>query len=295
MFAGLRRHPIRRAGSIGALFLAGVFAAGWLSPPAAAQAPAPRRVVSINLCADQLLLALAAPEQIASLSIYATDPALSFSAAAATTFRHSAASAESVLALDPDLVLAGRFTNLATQDMLRRLGYRVVEVDVVRTIDEAIAQVRAVAVLLGHPERGERLAELIDYARAQAVRPPPGIEPPSVIVYQRRGYVSGSADLTADLIATVGLVDKGAELAGSDGGFVPLEKIVASPPDYLIVSNAEPAAVDQGTALLEHPALLDLFPPERRIELPDRLTVCGGPALPEALRFLSSELRRKGL
>ena len=47
-------------------------ACGCFSAPAFADAP--RRIVSFNLCADQLVVALADPEQIAGLSPYAADP-----------------------------------------------------------------------------------------------------------------------------------------------------------------------------------------------------------------------------
>ena len=40
-------------------------------------ADAPRRVASFNLCADQLVVALADPEQITGLSPYAANPGLS--------------------------------------------------------------------------------------------------------------------------------------------------------------------------------------------------------------------------
>lgn len=286
---------MRRALSLLASGILAAVAVIQVAPATAQPADAPRRVVSINLCADQLLLALADPEQIASLSVNATDPVLSFAAEAARLHRHDAADAESVIALDPDLVLAGAFTRSETRDMLRRLGYRVVDLDVVESIDQAVAQVREVASLLGHPDRGEALAGLIDYAKAQANRPHPGIEPPSVLVYQRRGYVTGSRSMASDLVAAVGLRDLGPQLVGDYGGFVALERIVQSPPDYLVVADADPELVDQGIALLEHPALVRLFPPARRLELPERLTVCSGPSLPEALRFLSGEVRRLGL
>ena len=65
---------------------------------------------------------------------------------------------------------------------------------------------------------------------------------------------------------------------GVTGGVVPLEKLIAAPPDYLLVSSLAPPAEDQGSSLLAHPALAARFPPERRIALPERLTVCGGPS-----------------
>ena len=44
--------------------------------PAGAADP-PRRVASFNVCADQLVIALADPDQIVGLSPYASDPAIS--------------------------------------------------------------------------------------------------------------------------------------------------------------------------------------------------------------------------
>ncbi|MEW8692284.1 MAG: hypothetical protein AB2535_14510, partial [Candidatus Thiodiazotropha endolucinida] len=45
----------------------------------------PRRVVSVNLCSDQLLLMLADPQQVASVSYLSRDPDSSFVADAAAT------------------------------------------------------------------------------------------------------------------------------------------------------------------------------------------------------------------
>ena len=43
----------------------------------AAPPTAPRRIVSLNLCADQYLLALADPAQIVALTQYSRDPEMS--------------------------------------------------------------------------------------------------------------------------------------------------------------------------------------------------------------------------
>lgn len=257
----------------------------------AADAP-PQRIVSINLCADELLIALADPQQIASLSIYATDPDLSYFADKARAFRHEAGEAETVIDLDPDLVIAGRYTKRASRDMLSELGYRVELLDPARSIEDSIAQIRQVAALVGHPDRGERLVAEIDAARARAEEAARGLPPKTAAVYQRRGYVTGGETLTGELLSAVGLVNFGGDLAGKSGGFVRLEKLVADPPDLLVVSGTTQAPEDQGQALLVHPALTALFPPGKRIALPERLTVCGGPSLPAALDWLSAQARR---
>jgi iron complex transport system substrate-binding protein len=253
-------------------------------------APVPQRIVSINLCADELLLALADPGQIADLSIYATDPGLSFLAEEAEHFRHDADAAETVIDLAPELVLAGRFSKSETREMLKALGYRVVELEPVEGIADSIAEIRQVAAIIGHAARGEALISRINDARTRAAAANRARR--SVVLYLRRGYVTGSDTLTSELLAIVGFDNAGSRLAGVTGGLVPLEKLIATPPDYLLVSSLAAPAEDQGSALLAHPALAATFPAAKRIALPERLTVCGGPSLPAALDWLSSEARR---
>jgi iron complex transport system substrate-binding protein len=269
----------------------GIFlAAALLAGPSLA---APKRVVSINACADQLLLSLADPGQIAGLSIYAADPDYSYLAEEAKAYPHDAGPAETVIRRQPDLVFAGRFTKRETRALLKRLGYPVVELDTVKTIDDSIAQIREVAALLGHPDRGDALIARIDAARARAAGAAPE-DRPTAAVYQRRGYVTGQNTLTAELMRLVGFDDVGGRLAGKTGGFVPLERLVTGRPDYLVVADPHVVAKDQGSALLAHPALQKLYPADRRIALPGRLTICAGPSLPEAIDTLADERARLG-
>ena len=76
-------------------------------------------------------------------------------------------------------------------------------------------------------------------------------------------------------------------------GFVSLEALVAARPDYLIVSEHEAEAMDQGQAFLAHPALARLWPAARRLVLPDRLTICGGPSTPALVAQFASEIAVK--
>jgi iron complex transport system substrate-binding protein len=270
--------------------LVAALSAAW--PASAGVATPPERIVSINMCADELLLALADPSQIADLTPYAADPAMSFMADQAAKHRHDAMEAENVIALKPDLVLGSSFTAPATVQMLSRLGYRLATIDQADSIDASIAQIRQVAELVGHPERGAALVAEIDRARQVAVAAAQGRPRPTAAVYQRRGYVTGGDTLTGELLSIAGFTNEGGALAGKTGGFVPLEKMVAEHPDFIVVTTPDERAVDQGTALLSHPALMRLYPPARRIVLPERLTVCGGPSLPTALRRVSDEAAR---
>jgi iron complex transport system substrate-binding protein len=71
-----------------------------------------------------------------------------------------------------------------------------------------------------------------------------------------------------------------------------MEAIVKARPDLLLTTRDDGAAEDQGRAFLAHPGLTALYPPGRRMVLPERLTVCGGPMLVEALDRLGAEVAR---
>ena len=117
----------------------------------------PRRIVSFNLCSDQLLLALADPAQIAGLSPYAVNPLLSVMTEQAAGFPRLDWDAESIVNLAPDLVLVGP-SRRPTHAMLGAMGIRVVEVDLVSNLADAQRQAREIGALIGHAERGEALA-----------------------------------------------------------------------------------------------------------------------------------------
>jgi iron complex transport system substrate-binding protein len=260
------------------------------APRAAGAAPA--RIVSINLCTDELLLKLADPGQIAALSPYAVDPDMTLFADKARLFRHDAATAEAVVAIHPDLVLSGRYSSRAMREILALLSHDVAEFDLARTIAESEALIRGVADRIGHADRGEALVATIEAARSKAEASIPAGRRPTAVVYQRRGYVSGGQTLTGELLALAGIDDIGGRIAGPEGGFTPLEKIVQLRPDFLVVTEPAGRPVDQGSALLAHPALAALYPPERRIVLPETLTVCGAASLPEAIAWVSDEAAR---
>jgi len=257
--------------------------------PAAADRP-PRRIVSFNVCADQLLVALADPSQIAGLSPNATDPALSVVAEQARGFPQIGRQSESVIPLAPDLVLAGPGLQTMRQPFFRGLGVRVVPVDLIHGIAEGRDQVRRFAALFGHPGRGEALVAEIDAARARlaAAPRPPGA---TALLVGNAGYTAGPASLAGALIAEAGLKPPPGTPDGY-GGTVPLERLIALRPDYLVMTGMIEQPDGQGALYLTHPALRTLYPNSRRILLPERYTLCGGPSLVAALDHLAGIMSR---
>lgn len=256
----------------------------------AAAAPDRPRVVSINLCTDQLLLSLADPDQILGLSPFVRDPRRSWVRDQARAYPILSGTAEEVLVLKPELVLAGRFTRRATRELLKAHGLRVVEFDAASSVEQVIDQIRRAGAILGHPDRAQAKIGEIEAAVARA-RAAALVRPITVLPLQRRGWISGRETLMTSFLETVGLRNAGAAL-GTHGGLVSLEEIVALKADMLLVSRSETAAEDQGSALLHHPALQERYPPERRLVLPEQMTVCGGPEIAAALDRLAVEIER---
>lgn len=257
---------------------------------APAQAEPPRRVVSFNLCADQLVIALADSEQIAGLSPYAQDPIHSVVAEQARRFRTLDWSAEGTIALAPDLVLVGPSDRRETRRMLNAHGVPVLDVELVSDFASARAQIRNVAARLGHPDRGEAMVRALDAARARltAVARFPSR---TALVVERGGYVEGPSSLAAMLLTEAGLRPPSGGPA-NHGGYMALETLLTIRPDFLVLKDPPLQAEDQGALFFTHPAVRMLYPPDRRIELPTRYTLCGGPALVQALDYLADVLSR---
>jgi iron complex transport system substrate-binding protein len=257
-------------------------------PTALAQAP--QRIASFNVCADQLAVTLADPTQIVGLSPYAIDPSISVVAEQARRFPRLALQAEVMVPLKPDLVLVGAWVRPLTQRMLRALGFRVVGIDAVSDVAAAIAQVRTVAELLGHPARGEALIAEIEAARGRlAAAPRPTAS--SALLIGNAGYTVGPDSLAGALLREAGLTPPTGAPSGY-GGFVPLEKLIVLKPDFLVMASAIETPDGQGALYLTHPALRALYPPERHIVLPSRFTLCAGPSLVAAFDYLTDVVTR---
>jgi len=259
--------------------------------PDGSHAAEPPRIASINLCTDQLLVTLADPQQILGLSPYSRDKARSWDAAKAAQFPKLSGEAEDVLVLKPDIVVAGRFTKRATRELLKEKGLRVVEFDAARSLDDVKKQIRQMGDLVQHPDRAAAEIKRLDAAIAHA-REVVSRKSYRVLALSRRGWVSGGDSLTSSLLATAGLSNAASDLGYKLGGFASLESIVSLRPDFLLVSEAGDFAEDEGRAFMLHPALERFYPVAKRLVIPERLTVCGGPQLSEALDRLSSELER---
>jgi iron complex transport system substrate-binding protein len=249
------------------------------------------RIVSMNVCSDQLLLTLADRDQILGLSRFSHDAWQSWAAGEARRYPILSGGAEDVLVIKPDIVVASLFDKRSTRELLKANGLHLVEFTVPRTLDEVKEQIRQMGDIVQHPDRATAEIARLDGAITRA-RQAVTDKHYRVLPLSRRGWVSGSDSLVSSLLTETGLLNPAGDLGVAFGGYASLEAIVSLKPDFILVSEAGDRAEDDGRAFLLHPALERFYPPEKRIVLPERLTVCGGVMLAEALDVLTAELKR---
>lgn len=252
-------------------------------------APAPasafaQRIVSLNLCTDELLLRLADRSRIASVTWLARDRGGSNVADLATQVAINHGLAEQVLSAQPDLVIAGTFTTRLTVAMLKQTEIPVVEFGVARNFDEVRKLISEMSALLNEEERGRRMIGAMDERIANAAAHAPAYRP-TAIVLNPNGFTVGKGTLVDQILTAAGLDNIAARLGIDSYGQAPLELVAAHSIDILIVSASRDGPPSLATEILRHPILAKLQH-TRVVTMPGRLWSCAGPAIAEAVERL---------
>jgi iron complex transport system substrate-binding protein len=255
----------------------------WHTSAWAAQAK-PARIVSLNLCIDDLVLRLARPERIASVTWLSHDDRNSTISELARRFHKNHGLAEEIVPLDPDLVIAGAFSARTAVALLKRTSIPLVELGIPKSFADIRQQIAVVAQLVGETQEGERLIALMD-ERLAAIPPATGPRP-RAIVLNPNGATVGQGTLVGEIMTLAGLHNVAAELGIESYGSVPLETVVLHAVDILIVSASRDGPPALATEILRHPVLARLADRVSIISVPSRLWNCGGPASVEAVELL---------
>lgn len=249
---------------------------------------APLRIMSLNLCADQLVLSLVPPGTITSVTYLARDCQVSVACAAAAQVPINYGTAEEMIAASPDLIVAGRYTTRATVAVARKFGYAVEDLDVPNTIEAVRAQIREVARAVGNAPGGEAMIAAMDRDLDALPTPSPDRPRPVAAVYETNGFTVGTGSLIDNLLTRAGFDNLATRLGIDNYPVLPLEVLVWAQPDLLIIEGRRAARPSLGGAMLEHPVLAAGFPQAPQTEVPQKLWLCGGPAIVDAVRILTT-------
>ncbi len=265
--------------------LAAALATVGLSIGAAHAAEAPRRIVSLNLCIDPIVLDLVERERIQALSLVSSDPNVSPIVDRIAGIRLVRGTAEEVLALEPDLVLAGDYTTPATVDLLRRLGQRVEVIPTAMSLADVSIVIRAVAAAVGEPGRGE--AMVADFQRRLGEAASAGDARPEAVVYQANSLVSAGGTLLAGALEAAGFTNAADRAPLTAGGRMALETLVVDPPDLIALGQQSTTYRTPVADNLRHPALAQVLAEHAHVDLPMPLWLCGTPHVADAVATLA--------
>ena len=269
--------------AVAALVLAGVVGAG---------NAAPQRIVSLNLCADEMVLRLAAPGTVKSVTWLARDPTLSNVSRLAQDVPVNRGLAEDVVPLAPDLVIAGAYTTRTAVALLKRLRIQVLELPVPSSVDEALAQIATVAAALGAPAKGAQLIADIRSGLSALHVASTGSSQPIAAVYQPNGFTIGNGSLVNDLLSRAGLRNLAVERRIDNYGELSLELLLSAQPDLLIMNTPDDRGPAMAYEVLRHPALVRRYHGARVVSVPSAWWSCPGPRLVDAVQRLQRAAQR---
>lgn len=273
--------------------LLGLFALA--SPASAGDASAPRlpsrplRVMSMNQCVDQLVLALLPPSRIASVTWLArqADGSLMYREAARVGINHGLA--EEVVRQHPDLVVAGSFTTPATRSLLKRLGYPMIEVDHAESFDDIRRITRQVAAAVGEPGHGEALIARMDrQLRALARDPAP---PLRVAAWDGAGFSAAPGSLFDNVLTAAGAINVAHQPPATSYGKPDVEVLLASAPTLLVKGAGVGRKPGLRDNVERHPLVRRYWDGDRTLTIRQAYYVCGTPMVADAAMQLRVQLR----
>lgn len=246
-----------------------------ISLAAAASAAPPRRVVSLNLCTDELLLALAAPDQIVSVTHLAQSPSETPLWQVARRYRVNDGSLLSVAGMHPDLVLTMGGGARDRAGLAAKLGIRAVDVGFPQSLSDLKDDIVQVAAALGRPQAARPILTRI----AALERSAPGRQRDTIWI-GAGGQTVAATGLAAQWMALAGFRQR-----AITGDRVSLEQLLVRPPQVLLRSDYRSGQYSNAQRWLDHP-LARAVARSAIVTTDGRLWTCMGTAiLPEIERL----------
>lgn len=230
---------------------------------------APQKVVSLNLCTDQLAASMLPQERLKGLSFNASDKALSLVAATAQRFPALQGTAEEMAKIQPDLVLMGKAQNSQLKAWLEKKNIPVVTLGHPDSIAGLQADIDRIGAALGAEQFARNTRSRQNISIGQLRLPRKGM---SVAVYYPRGFSDGGGTLLHDLITRMGGKNVAAKQGSTGMEYLSLEEMVALNPDVLIVPLYDYDVVSQAETLAQHPALESMT--SHIVPLPGQYLTC---------------------
>jgi len=261
---------------------------------AAGQPPGKNRgLVSIDFCADQYLLGLASKEEIQAVSFEASGPQ-SYYGARAEGVATVKGSMEEILLMQPRFVLRTWRGGPRAKEIMARAGIPSFQAPYAMGIEGNIKSFAVVGERLGKADAAKAFVKE-NLARLAALRSLERFNLKAVYMTPS-GFTAGRGTFVDDIIKLAGF-DTIAEDAGINFWMsLPLEKIVKSPPDFVVATFfGDPDVHVSHWSGGRHGIYKQLMGDLPTIHVPSRYLSCGGAFAVDAAEYIRSEAHVLGL
>lgn len=251
-----------------------------LASPAAA---APQHVVSTFLCTDEYVYRLVPRDHIAALSFLAADrhPVVSTIVDKVVGIPLVHDSAEEILAHHPDAVVMYAGTQPRLHAQLKAAGVPIIDVG----WSNSLAEIHRDALALGRALGAEALAkEMLEHMDRKLAAAKSSGAPVRTLIYEPNGYVT-SNPVTDEILKSAGLVDVAGEMGMTRAGMIPVEAVIARPPQLLLLSNTDPRP-SLANLVQHHPAFQALTARTAIVPVSLKALACPGPWAADVTRTL---------
>ena len=215
----------------------------------------PNRILSAVLASDEILTALVAPERLAAVTYLVDEPGLSDVARLLLPdLPRIHAEAETILALQPDLVVLASYTRATTVRLLASAGVPVVRFQWYRSFGDIMDSIRMLAAAVGADDNGARLVADMQRRIAEVEKRAQGLARPRVLYYSGGGYSAGHDTLIDAMITLAGGHNVARDVGLRGQGRLPLEVAVSLRPEVVLVSEWErTTGGNRAAVFLHHP------------------------------------------
>lgn len=271
-----------------------LFSSSLFAKPMLDTAVAPQRIVSLNLCADQLLMEMLPPERLVGITHLSVDKGISYHYKKAENYHQHKGRIEEIIALKPDLIIAGQFTTQPTNQLLEKLGYSVLRIGLPKTIAEIKQQLTKLGQRVGAASQTDTIINdmsqtLFELNKEQLKNTP------SAAIYYANGFSAGKETIVDEALRFAGFKNIAAEQGLDYIAPLSMEALIKAEPDVLILGRYQKNTDSMAHQVLKHRALQKFIRAKsvKTIAMPDRYWDCAGPSIVAAISHLQQGYRQQ--
>lgn len=232
------------------------------------------KIMSTNACTDQLVLYLAEPQQILSLSHYSKDNISSAFAEMAKKYPSNHGEPEEIIKYRPDIILTSSFERDGSLSTIEKLNIKTSAFNVPSNLDEAKEQINRAGNLLNQNQKAQNLIKQIEDASVQS-----SLKPIRVLVYFSGGYSAGKNTLLDQLITRAGMINAAPDFGIGNWGHLDIEKLIKDPPQIILLADKHTNGAFAERDL-RHPVLQSKLVNTKIAHFPNQYAYCGGAIIP---------------